>query len=239
MFSVLEAERPAGSLYCSYITHCAELSVTLRRWQTATCSLRGFGIRVCQAGLCRVCCFYFLLLHLASVHHVSRWLLLVNPKEEVAQTTSCFLRVLDFVLIHYWCPERSTLQFPTQTSWKTPACRHFVPEPVCSLLHLKEPAWVFLSISCVFFILQIKLHFFPLFFFARKFSEIWYKHTHCNCMYVLLSWCYTACQQRLSLQKCGTMMFHPGLCRSHMNPLVPHIVIFLVRLISTQKMYIN
>lgn len=138
MFTVLEAERPAGSLYCSYITHCA---VTVQRWQTATCSLRGFSIRVCQAGLCRVCCFYFLLLHLASVHHVSRWLLLVNPKEEVAQTTSCFLRVLDFVLIHYWCPGRSTLQFPTQTGWKTPSRHHFVTEPVCSLLYLKEPVW--------------------------------------------------------------------------------------------------
>lgn len=165
MFSVLEAERPAGSLYCSYITHCAELSVTLQRWQTATCSLRGFGIRVCQAGLCRVCCFYFLLLHLASVHHVSRWLLLVNPKEEVAQTTSCFLRVLDFVLIHYWCPERSTLQFPTQTGWKTPSCRHRSPS---------EFFWVY----PVFFYITDKITLFPTFvFFARKFSVIWYKHT--------------------------------------------------------------
>lgn len=195
MFSVLEAERPAGSLYCSYITHCAELSVTLWRWQTATCSLRGFGIRVCQAGLCRVCCFYFLLLHLASVHHVSRWLLLVNPKEEVAQTTSCFLRVLDFVLIHYWCPERSTLQFPTQTGWKTPACRHFVPEPVCSLLHLKEPAWVFLSISCFFFYITDKIALFPTFFFLQGNSLKFDINTHtviaCMC-------CWADAIQRVS-----------------------------------------
>lgn len=120
---------PSSSLYeLLYNPDCTELGVWVLLCrgsddEQAFGSLRGFDIGVCQTRLCWVC-FYFLALRrppaslLLSIMCLtfSSLLLLANLKEEVGETTSCFLRVLAFVLIHCCTPERRTPQFPTQNS---------------------------------------------------------------------------------------------------------------------------